>query len=65
MVDEFVTFGGERHDGAAILRAELDARTPPRTRTPTPTLSRRTRPSPEPPEPEPPEVDPPRLSRRG
>ena len=26
MVDEFVTFGGERHDGAAILRAELDVR---------------------------------------
>ena len=23
MVDEFVVFGGERHDGAAILRAEL------------------------------------------
>ena len=24
MVEEFVTFGGERHDGASILRAELD-----------------------------------------
>merc|ERR1740117_2016021 len=24
MVDEFVVFGGERHDGTAILRAELD-----------------------------------------
>ena len=24
MVEEFVTFGGERHDGASVLRAELD-----------------------------------------
>ena len=40
MVDEFVTFGGERHDGAAILRAELDVCTALLTLTLTPTLTR-------------------------
>ena len=37
MVDEFVTFGGERHDGTAILRAELDVSTALLTLTLTPT----------------------------